>query len=111
MSALPPCSDINLLGYRERIIYFDAEGFYWSAAIGGGRLVRYAPDGRVDREVELPVSCPTMCAFGGDGLDTLYVTSARQFVAEAALADEPLAGGLFALDPGVKGLPEPRFKG
>lgn len=89
----------------------DAEGFYWSAAIGGGRLIRYAPDGRIDREIELPVSCPTMCAFGGAGLDTLYVTSARQFVAESALAGEPLAGGLFALDPGVKGLPEPRFKG
>ena len=54
----------------------DAEGFLWNAEYGGHRLTRYAPDGRVDRTIELPVTNPTCCCFGGDNLDTLYVTSA-----------------------------------
>ena len=54
----------------------DAEGFLWNAEYGGHRLTRYAPDGRLDRSIELPVTNPTCCCFGGDNLDTLYVTSA-----------------------------------
>ena len=54
----------------------DADGFLWSAKYAGSRIVRYAPDGRIDRIVELPVSHPTCCCFGGDDLQTLYVTSA-----------------------------------
>ena len=87
----------------------DSDGFYWSAGVGSGCVTRYAPDGRVDRIVRLPVSSPTMCAFGGAGLDVLYVTSARELVPPDDLANQPLAGGLFAVDAGVKGLPEPRF--
>lgn len=89
----------------------DAEGFYWSARWMGGCVARIAPDGRLDRTVALPVSRVTSCAFGGPGLDTLYVTSARVGLDAAALAAEPLAGGLFALDAGVRGLPEPVFGG
>ena len=55
----------------------DAEGFLWSAHWDGGCLVRYAPDGRVDRVVALPVTRPAACAFGGPGLATLFVTTAR----------------------------------
>jgi sugar lactone lactonase YvrE len=89
----------------------DAEGFLWNAEYAGSRLVRYAPDGRIDRTVALPVSQPTSCAFGGSRLDVLYVTSSRQRMTPEQIAKEPMAGGLFALDVGVKGLAEPRFAG
>ena len=82
----------------------DAEGFYWCAIHGGSRLYRYTPDGRVDREVLLPVSNPTMCAFGGDDLGTLYVTSASEGLDSAQREAQPLAGALLRLRPGVKGI-------
>lgn len=87
----------------------DAEGYYWSARWDGGCIARIAPDGRLDRVFRLPVSRPTSCAFGGPDLGTLFVTTARIGIDASALAREPLAGGLFALDPGVRGLPEPVF--
>jgi sugar lactone lactonase YvrE len=89
----------------------DSDGCYWSARFLGGRVIRFTPDGRVDREVLLPVSRVTMCAFGGPGLRTLYITTAREGMAEEDHAREPLAGGLFAVDVGIAGLPEPRFAG
>lgn len=89
----------------------DADGYLWNAQWGGWRIVRYAPDGRIDRIVEVPVQQPTSCAFGGPDLATLYVTSAREGLDAAALAKQPLAGGLFACEPGVKGLPLPLFEG
>jgi sugar lactone lactonase YvrE len=88
----------------------DAEGGLWNAEFHGGRLVRYLPDGRVDRVVALPVQRPTCCTFGGPGLGTLYVTTTSQKMSQAELAAEPLAGALLALDVGLRGLPEPRFK-
>lgn len=81
----------------------DAEGFYWSAAIDGGQLLRISPAGEVDRVIEMPVRKPTKCCFGGPDLDVLYVTSL------GATDDSPDAGALMALRPGVKGLPEPRL--
>ena len=89
----------------------DAEGFLWNAHWDGWRLVRYAPDGRVDRIVPLPVQKPTSCMFGGPDLSTLYVTSAIWDLGAEALKGQPHAGGVFALDVGVRGLPEPRFAG
>jgi sugar lactone lactonase YvrE len=89
----------------------DAEGFLWNARWGGGALARIAPDGTLDRLVPLPVSNPTSCAFGGAGLRTLYVTTARQGLTPARRAAEPLAGALLALDVGIAGLPEPAFAG
>jgi L-arabinonolactonase len=89
----------------------DADGYLWNAQWNGWRLVRYAPDGRVDRIVDLPVQKPTSCMFGGPDLRTLYVTSATWDLAGAALAAQPWAGGVLALDVGVAGLPEPRFAG
>ena len=84
----------------------DADGFLWNAEYGGHRLTRYAPDGRVDRTIELPVSNPTCCCFGGDAFDTLYVTSAS-----AGHASQAMDGALLALDVGVRGLPEAPFGG
>jgi L-arabinonolactonase len=87
----------------------DAEGFVWSAQFDRWCIHRYAPDGRLERSIRLPVQRPTTCMFGGRDLATLFVTSARMDLSEAALATQPHAGGLFALQPGVRGLPEPRF--
>jgi len=78
--------------------------------VDGWRVVRYTPAGRVDREVALPVQQPTSCAFGGPDLDVLFVTSAREGLSEAALAEQPLAGSVFAIDAGTQGLPEPVYQ-
>ena len=89
----------------------DAQGYYWICHVGAWHVARYAPDGRIDRVIGLPVQRPTMCAFGGKNLDVLYVTSATYPLPEKALAKQPLAGSLFAIDVGVRGLPEPFFAG
>lgn len=89
----------------------DRDGYLWSAGYDGWRLTRYAPDGRVDRVVNLPIQRPTSCAFGGPGLATLYVTTARQRLSEQELGQQPMAGCLLALDVGISGLPEARFQG
>ncbi len=89
----------------------DREGFLWSAQYGGWQVIRYAPDGRVDRVIDLPVEQPTACTFGGPGLDRLYITTATQRLPAEQLAKQPLAGTLLAIDVGVRGLPEPRFAG
>ena len=88
----------------------DAEGCLWNAEFHGARLVRYTPGGAIDRVLPLPVQRPTCCSFGGADLRTLYITTTSQRMSEAELAAEPLAGALLALDVGVAGLAEPRFK-
>ena len=85
----------------------DEEGGYWCALHGGGGLRRYTAEGGVDREIELPVSQPTMCAFGGDALDTLYVTTAAEKLSPEQHRREPLAGAILSLRPGVRGIPRP----
>ncbi|TXI09135.1 MAG: SMP-30/gluconolactonase/LRE family protein [Rhizobium sp.] len=87
----------------------DAEGYLWNARYGGGMVVRIAPDGRVVETVTLPVSQPAACAFGGADLKTLFITTARQRLDEAALKDQPLAGHVFRLHTQVPGLPESAF--
>jgi sugar lactone lactonase YvrE len=89
----------------------DTEGCLWNCMVATGQVVRLSPDGRVDRIIQMPVTNPTCPAFGGDKLDTLYVTSHSQRFTPEQHAAEPLAGALFALDVGVRGLPEPRFAG
>ncbi len=81
----------------------DVEEHLWVAYFEGRRLVRYTPDGDVDLVVELPVSQVTSCCFGDAGLDTLYVSTAREnFSAQRRLA-EPAAGGLFRVRTGHRG--------
>ena len=84
----------------------DADGCYWICGNDAGLIHRFTPEGKLDRSLAVPVKKPAMCAFGGADLDTLFVTSIRP---AGDLADQPLAGGVFALRPGVKGLPEPVF--
>jgi sugar lactone lactonase YvrE len=89
----------------------DAEGCLWVATWDGWQILRYTPDGSVDRVVDLPVPRPTSCTFGGPDLDRLYITSARRGLSEESLAQAPLSGAVFVLDPGVQGLPEPEYAG
>ncbi|QKL03360.1 SMP-30/gluconolactonase/LRE family protein [Pseudomonas sp. NY5710] len=87
----------------------DQDGCYWICGNDAGQIHRFTPDGRLDRSLSVPVKKPAMCAFGGANLDTLYVTSIRP--AGVDLGDQPLAGGVFALNPGTKGLEEPAWRG
>ena len=89
----------------------DAEGFVWSAHWDGWCITRYDPDGKVDRVIHLPVPRPTSCVFGGPDLTTLYVTSARIRLSAQQLAESPLSGSVFAVDTGVRGLPDQAFAG
>jgi sugar lactone lactonase YvrE len=89
----------------------DAEGFVWNCKWDGGRIVRYAPDGSVDKVVMVPVPRPTRCAFAGADLATLAVTSASIGLSPAQLADAPLSGKVLLLDPGCRGLPTSMFAG
>jgi sugar lactone lactonase YvrE len=86
----------------------DVDGCYWSCANDGAEVLRFTPAGRLDRRIALPVRKPSMCAFGGARLDTLYVMTIRPPQAEA-LAGQPLAGAVLALDPGTQGLAETDF--
>jgi len=86
----------------------DADGCYWTAAAEGWCLLRFTPAGRLDRRIEVPVARPSMPAFGGDDLQTLYFTSIR--ATETDLDRQPQAGGLFRIDGlGVTGMVEPAF--
>jgi sugar lactone lactonase YvrE len=89
----------------------DVEGYYWSAAVSGGVLNRWAPDGRLDRQVALPCPRPTCPCFGGRDMRTLFVTSLRAGLNDEQLAKWPLAGGIFALEVEVPGVPVARFRG
>ena len=89
----------------------DSEGFYWSAINGQGRILRFDPDGRIEREIAVPFKYPTMIAFGGADLRTAFVTSGRWAIADKDAADHPLDGGIFAFDAPAPGLPTSRWAG
>lgn len=88
----------------------DAEGRLWNCRVAGGASVAcFKPDGALERLVDLPCSWPTSCAFGGPGLETLYIASARFTMSAEHIAANPQEGALFALDVGAPGRPEHRF--
>jgi sugar lactone lactonase YvrE len=89
----------------------DAEGCVWVALHGGWGLNRYSPEGDCVAEVRLPVAKTTSCCFGGSDLRDLYVTTRREGLSAGELAEQPLAGALLRLDPGVSGLPTHAFAG
>ncbi|MFP3587269.1 SMP-30/gluconolactonase/LRE family protein [Paraburkholderia sp. SIMBA_055] len=99
-------ADLNHYVGRPDGAAVDADGCYWICANDAGALLRFTPQGKLDRQINLPAIKPAMCAFGGRDLDTLFVTSIRP----AAGASEH-DGHLFAVRPGVSGLPEPEFAG
>lgn len=89
----------------------DADGNYWGALFQGSAVGCFSPEGALIAKIDLPVSCPTMCSFGGAEMDTLYVTSALFLMSDDEISREPDAGGLFAITGlGARGIPEPRFK-
>lgn len=98
-------ADLNHHVGRPDGAAIDVDGCYWSCANDGAALLRFAPDGSLDRRIDLPVSKPSMCAFGGARLDTLYVTSIRPAGAAASALD----GCVLALSPGVQGIEEPEY--
>jgi sugar lactone lactonase YvrE len=87
----------------------DTSGNYWSAAFSGSHVAKFSPDGRLETAIKLPVSHPTSCTFGGPGMSTLYVTSAKARLSEEQKATQPQAGHLFAVSTGESGFVEPRF--
>ena len=87
----------------------DHEGFVWNAHWGAGRIVRYAPDGRIDRTVEVPASQPSCIAFGGPQMNLLFVTSARDGLRDDILLNQPSAGNLFVYQTDITGLPDAEF--
>lgn len=89
----------------------DATGHLWNAHWDGWRISRYAPDGTLVEEIEMPVSRPTSLAFGGADMKTLFITSARTGRAQDPENTEPGAGDLFAMETGITGLVEPGFGG
>lgn len=86
----------------------DAEGGVWVALWDGAAVHRYATDGTLDVVVELPASRVTACTFGGDDLATLYITTSRSGI---AAGEQPAAGALFAVRPGVSGVPALPYAG
>ncbi len=97
--------DLATYGGRPDGAAVDVEGNYWVAMYEGQRLLCFAPDGRLLREVPLPVRCPTMPCFGGPDLRTLFVTTARAHRPADELAAQPLAGRVLTLRVDVPGLP------
>lgn len=87
----------------------DEEGCYWIACVTGWAVARLTPGGAVDRVIEVPAEKPSMPAFAGPGLDRLFVTSISEQTTPGS--EQPHAGALFAIDPGVRGIPETPFAG
>lgn len=89
----------------------DAEGYLWSTRWGAGKIMRFAPDGRLERVLALDAPQPSCPVFGGAGLSTLYATSAFLDMDAGERASAPLSGALFQRALDVRGLPESRFLG
>jgi L-arabinonolactonase len=87
----------------------DTDGCYWSAAADGWEVIRYTPEGKIDRRIPLPVSQPSCPAFGGHNMRTLFVTSLN--FPGLDMARQPDAGGIFAIELDVQGVPEPHYAG
>ncbi|PRX06563.1 UNVERIFIED_ORG: sugar lactone lactonase YvrE [Martelella mediterranea] len=102
-------ADYTAGGERPDGACVDTDGCLWQAFFAGGAVVRYTPDGRIDRRISLPVTNPTCLCFGGPDYKTLFVTTAFKFLSEEQLAKEPLAGSVFAITGAGQGLAEHRF--
>jgi len=89
----------------------DETGCLWVAHWNGNAVRRYTPKGALDRTIEVPTSLVTCCAFGGSDLSDLYITTASAELEESRRREQPHAGDLFVVSPGVKGLPAFAFGG
>lgn len=104
----PFISTLDEAGFPDGLTV-DSEGGIWSAHWGGWKVTRYDPTGKVEREIHLPVAYPTSCAFGGEHMDELYITSAWTALSEEQRPNQPYAGDLFRVKTGMKGLEQPKF--
>jgi sugar lactone lactonase YvrE len=106
----------GILGQRRTLVEFpaahlpdgltvDADGRIWLAVWGSSSVFVIAPSGKIERRIVLPTSRVSSCTFGGAQLRTLFVTTAQEGATPEELAADPLAGALFAFEPGVEGLP------
>jgi sugar lactone lactonase YvrE len=89
----------------------DADGYLWSAHWQGFRITRYRPDGSIDREIPIPVPTPTCMAFGGPGLSTMLITTARKGLSGKQLEDYPQSGAAFIMETEFRGVEERTFAG
>jgi L-arabinonolactonase len=88
----------------------DADGYLWNAQWAGWRVVRYSPEGDIDRVIEIPTSRPSSCAFGGPDFKTLFVTSAEYKMSPQEKQQDPDAGSLYCIDfEDAQGLPSDYF--
>ena len=87
----------------------DVEGCYWTALFDGWRIARFSPQGEQLEEYRLPVRCPTMLCFGGEGMKTLFITTTRENMDEDEIRRYPLSGAIFTLPVTVAGMKKPRF--
>lgn len=99
----------NNYGGRPDGAAVDSEGAYWCAMFEGGRLLRFSPEGEILREIKLPLRCPTMVAFGGDDLRTMYITSASHGRSAQEREQYPLTGRLLSMQMDVAGREEPMY--
>ena len=119
-AAAGPLTEFEVIAQTDRMLVegsfdgatTDEEGFVWSSRVFGGRLTRFAPDGRADREIQLPVMKPTSLCFGGEDLSILFVTSMGAQLKPEFPPDGELGGAVFAVRGlGVRGLSMRRFEG
>lgn len=103
-------STFGLGGYPDGSAV-DVEGYIWTCLWDGSCVVRFTPQGKVDRVVKVPAPRPTSCAFGGHDLQTLYITTARRDLTDWQFERAPLSGGLFAIDVDVPGQPVRPYAG
>lgn len=98
------------LGFPDGMC-IDDDGCLWVALYDGGAVHRYTPDARLDAIIELPVTKATSCAFGGSGLDRLFITTSTERFTAEQFQGQPLAGAVFVCEPGVTGPSPSRFAG
>ncbi|WP_306256586.1 SMP-30/gluconolactonase/LRE family protein [Pararhizobium sp. IMCC21322] len=103
--------DFSALPGRPDGAAVDEDGFYWIATPGGWEICRFAPNGKLDRRVPMPVEMPTSLAFGGEKNDKLFITSLSGKISTGTEDRQPLAGSVFVYEPGVCGAPVYNFAG
>lgn len=89
----------------------DADDCLWVALFGAGQVRRYTPRGQLDSIVQLPLSNPTSCVFGGEELTDLYITTSTLHLTDEQRVDQPLAGAVFCCRPGATGTPTEHYRG
>lgn len=104
-------AETSILGSAPDGATVDSEGYLWVALVQAGKIARFAPTGVLDRLIKSPVDMPSCLAFGGDNLDTLFITSIKNSGTGRIISRHPDGGHLFAINGlGVQGIAEPRYQ-